>query len=57
MKVILLIILLLIVLCWLIAIPQTLRGKKDNKYVVTYLWRGKRKKINLYVILASLLVS
>ena len=45
MKVILLIILLLIVLCWLIAISKTLRGKKDNKYVVTYLWRGKRKKL------------
>lgn len=45
MKVILLIILLLIVLCWLIAIPQTLRGKKNNKYVVACLWRGKRRKL------------
>lgn len=45
MKDVLTIILLLIALCCLIAMPQTLRGKKNNKYVVTCLWRGKRRKL------------
>lgn len=45
MKIICLIILLLIAICWLTAIPQTLRGKKDDKYVVTYLRKGKRRKL------------
>ena len=45
MKILIMIILALIALSWLTAIPQTLRGKKDDKYVVTYFWRGKRKKL------------
>ena len=45
MKDVLTIILLLIALCCLIAMPQTLRGKKNNKYVVACLWRGKRRKL------------
>ena len=43
MKDVLTIILLLIALCCLIAMPQTLRNKKGDKYVITYLWKGKRK--------------
>lgn len=37
MKDVLTIILLLIALCCLIAMPQTLRNKKGDKYVITYL--------------------
>lgn len=44
MKDVLTIILLLIALCCLIAMPQTLRNKScGDKYVITYLWKGKRK--------------
>lgn len=43
MKDVLTIILLLIALCCLIAMPQTLRNKKGDKYVITYLWKEKEK--------------
>lgn len=43
MKDVLTIILLLIALCCLIAMSQTLRGKKNNKYVVACLWREKEE--------------
>lgn len=56
MKILAVIIVALIAVCWLVAIPQTYRSKRNGKYVVSF--SGKEEeRISLSNIPASLLAA
>lgn len=45
MKILAVIIVALIAVCWLVAIPQTYRSKRNGKYVVSFFWQRKKKEL------------